>query len=68
MSLPEKKFSESFQLTNSVMMEQQTKSDTTASKTSPSTRLKQHHSTIDKPGLDDNKQRVVATSDFKTST
>ena len=50
------------------MMEQQTKSDTAASKTSPSTRLKQHHSTIDKPGLDDNKQRVVATSDFKTST
>ena len=48
-------------------MEQVTKDDTAASKTSPSKRLKQHHSTTDTPGLDDKNQRVVSTSDSSIS-
>ena len=66
MSLPAKKLVETFQLTTSVMMEQQTKDDRTASKTSPSIRLKQHHSTTDTLGLDDN-QKVVTSSDSSKS-
>ena len=49
------------------MMEQQAKNDTAASKTSPSIRLKQHHSTTDTPGLDNNNQRVVTTSNSSKS-
>ena len=48
-------------------MEQQTKDNTTASKTSPSKKLKQHHSTTDRPGLNDNYQRVVTKSDSSKS-
>ena len=48
-------------------MEQQTKDNTTASKTSPSKKLKQHHSTTDRPGLNDNYQRVVTKSDLSKS-
>ena len=40
------------------------KDDTTSSKTSPSKRLKQYHSSTDTPGLDDKKQpKIVTTSD-----
>ena len=48
-------------------MEQQTKDNTTASKASPSKKLKQHHSTTDIPGLNDNYQRVVTKSDSSKS-
>ena len=48
-------------------MEQQTKDDTTSSKISPSKRLKQHHSTTDTPGLDDNKPKIVNASDSSKS-
>ena len=49
-------------------MEQQAKDDITASKTSPSKRSKQHHSTTDAPGLDDKNQRVVTTSNSSKSS
>ena len=48
-------------------MEQQTKDNTTVSKTSPSKKIKQHHSTTDRPGLNDNYQRVVTKSDSSKS-
>ena len=48
-------------------MEQQTKDNTIVSKTSPSKKLKQHHSTTDRPGLNDNYQRVVTKSDSSNS-
>ena len=49
-------------------MEHQAKDNTTVSKTSPSQRFKiLLHSTTDTPGLNDNKQRVVAKSDSSKS-
>ena len=43
-------------------MEQQTKDNTIASKTSPSKILKQHHSTTYASAFNDNNQRVVTAS------
>lgn len=45
-------------------MEQQTKDDTTASNTSPSKRLKQHHSTTETPGLEDINQKSCNLKQF----
>ena len=66
-SASKKKLAETFHLTTSVMMVHQAKDNTTASKTSASIRLKQHHSTTDTPALDDNNQRVVTSSDSSKS-
>ena len=48
-------------------MEQQTKANTTAPKTSPQKDLKQHHSTTDASALNGNNQRVVTTSNSSKS-
>ena len=48
-------------------MEEHTNNDTKVPKTSLSKRLKQHHSATDKPGLDDNNQRVATKSDSSKS-
>ena len=67
MSLPVKTFAGTFQLTTSVVIEQQTKDNRTGSKTSPSKRFKTASYYHDTPVLNDNNQGVVTTSDSSKS-
>ena len=67
MSRSMKNFTETFQVTTSLVIQKLTKGETTVSKTSLSKKLKQHHSAADTPVLDDNNERVVSKTNSSKS-
>ena len=67
MSRSMKNFTETFQVTTSLVIQKLTKGETTVSKTSLSKKLKQHYSTADTPVLDDNNERVVSETNSSKS-